>query len=223
MKEGRLPADPRGLLNGVGDDQPGGSLPKRVDPLIDRRGDHGVERGAGPIHQQHLGVCRRGARKAQPLLPSARQPGPGRVRALPRLVPERGAATARPSRRVRPLSWPCRGSLGGRGDCGNGRGHQRRGGRFQCHASFPDLPNRSPARCSLFNFYAHAAMLLRHLRNGFMTRSASRSVMRLAVEPRRGAGGHPAGPQGPASGQPPATPGVALISSDWSRSGRRPR
>ena len=64
------------------------------DQLLDLlRGDR-VERRAGLVHQQHLGLVGQRARDAEPLLLAAREAGAGRVEPVLHLVPQRGAAEA---------------------------------------------------------------------------------------------------------------------------------
>ena len=58
------------------------------------RGGDGVQRRAGLVHQQHLGLDGDGAGDAQPLLLAAGEAQAALVQAVLDLVPERGAAQA---------------------------------------------------------------------------------------------------------------------------------
>ena len=66
----------------------------REDELIDLRGRNRVERAAGLVHEQHLGIRRDRARNAEPLPLAARKLGRARVEAALHLVPERGRLEA---------------------------------------------------------------------------------------------------------------------------------
>src|SRR3954454_692868 len=83
-----------GLLHVAGHDHDRVALLQLVDQLLDaKRGDR-VERRAGLVHQDHLGLHRQRARDAQALLLATREPDAGLVQAVLHLVPERRAAQA---------------------------------------------------------------------------------------------------------------------------------
>ena len=82
MEEGGALRDAGRLLHRVGDDDDAERLLELLHQGLDAgRGDR-VERRAGLVHQQDLGVHRDGARDAQSLLLAARQPGAGFVQAI---------------------------------------------------------------------------------------------------------------------------------------------
>ena len=62
------------------------------DQVLDRQRRDRVERRAGLVHQQHLGLDRGRAGDAQALLLAAGEPGAGLVEPVLDLVPEVGAA-----------------------------------------------------------------------------------------------------------------------------------
>ncbi len=66
--------DPRRLLHVVGDDHDRHPLLQLADQLLDPQRRDRVERRAGLIHQQHLGVDRERAGDAKALLLSAGEP-----------------------------------------------------------------------------------------------------------------------------------------------------
>src|SRR5271165_2304336 len=81
VEERGLVADAGRLLHVVGDDH---------DREIELELGDRVQRGAGLVHQQHVGLHGDGARDAQPLLLAARQPTAGLVEPVFDLVPQVG-------------------------------------------------------------------------------------------------------------------------------------
>ena len=75
MEEGGALRDARGLLHIVGDDDDRIAAAQLVDQLLDLGGGDRIERRAGLVHQDHLGIDRDGAGDAQPLLLAAGQGG----------------------------------------------------------------------------------------------------------------------------------------------------
>ena len=63
----------RGLLHVVGDDDDRVAAAQLVDQFLDLGGGDRVERRAGLVHQDHLGIDGDGAGDAQPLLLAAGQ------------------------------------------------------------------------------------------------------------------------------------------------------
>src|SRR3954469_24489856 len=84
----------RGLLHVVRDDHDRVALLELGDQLLDPQSGDRVERGAGLVHQYHLGLDRQRARDAQALLLAAREADARLAQAVLHLVPERGAAKA---------------------------------------------------------------------------------------------------------------------------------
>src|SRR6185295_7498600 len=91
-EERGLVRDARRLLQVVGHDHDRVILLQLVDQLLDPERRDRVERRAGLVHQQHLGLDRDRARDAQALHLAARQPEPALVEAVLDLVPECRAA-----------------------------------------------------------------------------------------------------------------------------------
>ena len=81
----------RGLLHVVGDDDDRVAAAKLVDQLLDLGGGDRVERRAGLVHQDHLGIDGDRAGDAQPLLLPARQSGAALLQPVLDLVPQAGA------------------------------------------------------------------------------------------------------------------------------------
>ena len=73
VHEGDPVGDPVGLLQVVGDDHDRDVGPQLHDQLLDDRGRARVQRRAGLVEQQHLGVDRERARDAEPLLLATRE------------------------------------------------------------------------------------------------------------------------------------------------------
>src|SRR5437762_10381967 len=86
--------DARGLLHVVRDDDDGIPALELQDQLLHARGGRGIERGRGPVHEQHRGLDGEAAGDAQALLLSARELERGAVEPVLHLVPQRGAAQA---------------------------------------------------------------------------------------------------------------------------------
>src|SRR3982750_1439321 len=91
VKECGALRNPRGLLHVVSDDRDRIAAAKLVDQLLDFRGGDRVERRAGLVHQDHLGIDGDCASYAQPLLLSARQRSAAFLEAVLDLVPQAGA------------------------------------------------------------------------------------------------------------------------------------
>ena len=92
--------DARSLLHVVGDDHDRVALLELVDQLLDLQRRDRIERRAGLVHQDHLGLDRDRAGDAQALLLAAGEADPGVVEAILDLVPE----ADRPQRVVDPLA-----------------------------------------------------------------------------------------------------------------------
>ncbi len=109
QEEAGVVGDARGLLHVVGDDHHGALVFEAEHQLFDLGGGDGVERRAGLVEQQHLGIDRQRARDAQPLLLAAGERVGRFVQLVLDLVPQRGAPQALlhlfgAFRR----GWPCR-------------------------------------------------------------------------------------------------------------------
>ena len=90
MEEGRSLRDARRLLHVMGDEDDRVAAAKLVDQFLDpRRGDR-VERRAGLVHQDHLGIDRNGAGDAKALLLAAGKRGAAFREAILHLVPQAG-------------------------------------------------------------------------------------------------------------------------------------
>src|SRR5262245_10413006 len=81
-EEGRAIADPRGLLHVVGDDHDRVLRLELLHQVLDAAGGDGIERRAGLVHEEHLGVGGDGPGDAQPLLLTAREPHGGALQAV---------------------------------------------------------------------------------------------------------------------------------------------
>src|SRR5437899_6960710 len=92
IHEGREIRDARGLLHVVGDDDDRVVLLELVDQLLDLGGRDGIERRAGLVEQDDLGLDRHGARDTEPLLLAAREAEPVGAELVLHLVPQGGAA-----------------------------------------------------------------------------------------------------------------------------------
>ena len=99
--EHREVRDARRLLHVVRDDDHGHGLGEVADGLLDLVRRDGVERRAGLVHEQHLGVGRQGAGDAQALLLTTRKPERTRRELVFDLVPQRGAPQAVLDERVK--------------------------------------------------------------------------------------------------------------------------
>ena len=73
IKEGGVIGAAAGLLHVVRDDDDGVLLLQLPDQLFHFGGGDGIERGAGLIHQDDLGLDREGARNAETLLLARRK------------------------------------------------------------------------------------------------------------------------------------------------------
>ncbi len=71
VHEGDVVGDPVGLLQVVGDDHDGDVVAQLHDQVLDHRGRLRVERRAGLVEQQHLGLGGERAGDAEPLLLAA--------------------------------------------------------------------------------------------------------------------------------------------------------
>ncbi len=78
VHEGDVVGDPVGLLQVVGDDHDGDVVAQLHDQVLDHLGRLRVERRAGLVEQQHLGLGGEGPGDAEPLLLAAGEPQ-GRV------------------------------------------------------------------------------------------------------------------------------------------------
>ena len=88
IEEAGVVRDARRLLHVVRDDDDRVVLLELEDQLLDLlRGDR-VERGAGLVHQQHLGLVGQRARDAEPLLLAAREAGARFLQPVLHLVPQ---------------------------------------------------------------------------------------------------------------------------------------
>ena len=83
-----------GLLHVVGDDDDGVVLLQLVDQFLDRDRGDGVERGAGLVHEDDLGLDGDGPGDAEALLLAAGEAEARWCEAVLDLVPEAGAAEA---------------------------------------------------------------------------------------------------------------------------------
>ena len=88
VEERGLVGDAGCLLHVVGDDDHGEPLLELADEVLDGEGGDGVERGAGLIHEEHLGLNGNGTGDAQTLLLAAGQRRAGAVQAVFHLVPQ---------------------------------------------------------------------------------------------------------------------------------------
>src|SRR5215470_206599 len=91
IHERREVRDAGGLLHVVGDDHDRIVRFELVDQLLDLGGRDRIERRAGLVEQDHLGLDCDGARDAQPLLLTARQALPVDRKLILHLIPQRGA------------------------------------------------------------------------------------------------------------------------------------
>ena len=80
--------DPRGLLHVVGDDDDGVLLLEFADEILDGEGGDRVQRRAGLVHQQHVGLDGDRPGDAQPLLLTAGQARAGLAEAVLDLGPQ---------------------------------------------------------------------------------------------------------------------------------------
>src|SRR5215510_8990077 len=92
--EPRVVAHPGRLLHVVGNNHDGVAVLELEHELLDLGGGDGVERGAGLVHQEHVGLHGDGASDAQALLLAARETQGRLLESIVHLVPERGAAQA---------------------------------------------------------------------------------------------------------------------------------
>src|SRR5215217_4911293 len=90
VEEGGALRHPGGLGHRVGDDDDAVLLAQIVDQLFDLGRGDGVQRRAGLVHQDHLGLDRDGAGDDQALLLTAGKAGAGLMQAVGDLVPEAG-------------------------------------------------------------------------------------------------------------------------------------
>src|SRR5947208_8831796 len=90
--ERRGVGDPRRLLDVVRHDHDGVALLELVDELLDAEGRHGVERRAGLVHEDHVGLDGDRARDAEALLLAAREAHTRVAEAVLGLVPQPGTA-----------------------------------------------------------------------------------------------------------------------------------
>ena len=94
IEEAGVVRDPRRLLHVMGDDHDRVVLLELEDQLLHLlRGDR-VERRAGLVHQQHLGLVAQRPGDAEPLLLAAREAGARLLEPVLHLVPQRRLAEA---------------------------------------------------------------------------------------------------------------------------------
>src|SRR3954451_9751682 len=94
VEEGGDVAGPRRLLHVVSDDDDRVAALQLADQVLDRQRRHRIERRAGLVHQQDVGLDRDRAGDAEPLLLTAGEAAAGLVEPVGDLVPEVGAAQA---------------------------------------------------------------------------------------------------------------------------------
>ena len=92
VQEPRVVGDTLRLLQVVGDDGDRETRPELLHQLLDSPRGDGIERRAGLIHQEHLGLGGNRARDAQPLLLTARERQAALLQLVLDLVPQRGSA-----------------------------------------------------------------------------------------------------------------------------------
>ena len=119
-----------------------------LDQVLDRQGRDRVERRAGLVHQQHLGLDRDRAGDAEPLLLAAGEARAGLVEPVLDLVPEVGAAQrALDDLVLLGLLHPARVEVEPGGDVLVDRHRRERVGRLEDHADqAADLDRVDPVR-----------------------------------------------------------------------------